>query len=269
MRTVQSKERARGQKNWRKRDPLGEKETPLGEKAKSDKSWRKCEFCWRKTNTCSSAAGDFGLRPMARSNRAMANGPLEPCPGAVGPGASAADAADIRVCSSRWPEGVGRRLLWQPPATSDLWPARATGPGASAATADAAAECDAAADARARQGPLELQAAGREATTDATNTGARARLSHWPNGIGRQLSPCPAGPPATVPRARWVETRARRRRPPATSDLLQAMLRSSRWPGGVGRRRSRRRQSSGQGPLEPWAAGPARARPPTKLPTPA
>ena len=36
MRTVRSKERARGQKSWRKTDPsgtpLGEKETPLGEK---------------------------------------------------------------------------------------------------------------------------------------------------------------------------------------------------------------------------------------------
>ena len=46
MRTVRSKERARGQKSWRKRDPTWRKSDESWRK--SAESWRKSEFCWRK-----------------------------------------------------------------------------------------------------------------------------------------------------------------------------------------------------------------------------
>ena len=147
-----------------------------------------------------SSRGPGGCVGRRRRSRRRSQGPREP---RRGPEASAAGDVGSMLRSSLVPGGVGRRRSrhrsqgpldsepgplargrrpqTQPPATSDLWPARAAGPRASAANA--------AADARARAS----RAAGPGASATAADSDAAAALGRRPGARARSASRGPGG----------------------------------------------------------------------------
>ena len=197
-------------------------------------------------------AGPGASAANAARGRHRSQGPIEPRARGSRPPATSdlcytrAVYARARARSSRGPRARRRRPPTRPQATSDLLPARAAGPGASAA--------DAARGRHRSQGPCNRGPGGvgrrrsrRRRSQGPASRGPRSRRHRPPKQPTAASEPGPAR--AAGPKASAADS--------AYGDV--GSMDSSRLrPGGVGCRRSQRRRTNG--PLEPPAR---RRRPPT------